>query len=75
MTLVSKSVSREQDKIGETFLDEVETRKKSIVLWAERRKILEIKATLEERTADTSNGVLKVNFLDDNFSPKMVDIG
>ena len=75
VTLVSKSVSREQDKIGETFLDEVEERKKSIVLWAERRKILENKATLEEMTADTSNGVLKVNFLDDNFAPKMVDIG
>ena len=73
ITLVSKSVSRDQDKIGEQFLSEVEERKKMVIEWVNRRKVLGRKVMMEDKKL--SEKYLKVKFVNDDFSIKMIDIG
>ena len=73
ITLVSKSVARDQDKIGEQFLNEVEERKTIVVEWVKRRKVLERKVVMDEKKVEETH--LKIKFVNDDFSVKINDIG
>ena len=76
VSLVSKSVNREQDIIGKNFLSEVKERKKDVVKWDVRRKLLgKIVATDLMTSATGIGGSFKVNFVADDFSHYIYDLG
>ena len=76
ITLVSKSVSRDQDKIGENFLSDVKRRKNEIEVWDLRRKTLVNQVTVDMKLeAQETTNILKVKFVADDFSPKIFEIG
>ena len=78
VTLVSKSISRDQDTIGENFLTEVKKRKQEIEIWHSRRKNLESLVTSDLKKYNDSRDIsrsLKVKFVADEFSPKINELG
>jgi hypothetical protein len=56
ITLISKSVTRDQDKIGEVFLREVQIRKQEIEIWCSQRKVLDSLVSAEQTQANGDNG-------------------
>ena len=77
LSLVSKTVSRDQDIIGTNFLSEVKIRKIEIEEWDKRRTVLENLVISEQKheTMASRGNVLKVEYIEDNFIARMLDIG
>ena len=73
LSLVSKTVSRDEDIIGTNFMVDVEIRKAEIEEWSKRRTILENLVTFEQKNETGSE--LKLEFMEDDFIPKILDIG
>jgi hypothetical protein len=65
-SLVTPSIRADLDLIGSHFLSETKARKYEIEIWFSRRKMLE---------KVISDDILTVNFADDKFVPKIVDLG
>ena len=76
VTLLSKSVSRDQDKIGEQFLSDVKKRKDDIQVWNLQRKTL-LKLVMKDQTGKLHKPLnrLEVTFVPDELSPQMCDLG
>ena len=75
VTLLSKSVSRDQDKIGEHFLSDVKKRKEEIQVWHGQRKTLEKLVSQDYGNSTKVNDRLKLQFFPDEFCPQMYDLG
>ena len=75
VTLLSKSVSRDQDKIGEHFLSDVKKRKEEIQVWHGQRKTLEKLVSRDFGSSIKIDDGLKLKFIPDEFSPQMCDLG
>ena len=76
VTLVSKSVARDQDTIGQQFLSDVKKRRQEIEEWVARREVLTNMVITDMMKVKTRiDDVLKVKFIADEFAIKMCDLG
>ena len=75
ISLISKSLIGDQDRIGEFFLNDIKIRKQEIEDWSRQRRIIKNKVTADQMIEERESMDLKVRFTDDDFVPKVKDLG